>query len=349
MKKWTISGLIISLLVSIIVAGCGGSGSGGAKSGNTYTGPGSSWTFNLYDDGSFEATETDANPDLSVSGTWSTTAAGFKRLTVTTTSDAGSVAVGSSGYAVDIPGVVFLLKPFNGTQIISAVKKGECPQTDITANWIMANKNTDIGNDIFGTFNYNSTTGDAELPSMYSLGAAAFGTWPNPLGTFSCSDGTADVSDARMYLTQIGAAIVHTGRTTTADKTDDNYIVAMQAQNLASIDDQYIGLVFETSTANGDNLFPVYVNLSGGTGTGQEITNVDTNTLDPGTVAISYSGGGLGLNIPSNGFVNATIDGSDLHCAANTDVNGTGKNFLYCVGENPGEAGKLYNLLLLSK
>ncbi len=341
-----------------LLAACGGGGGSGTtvKSGNSYAGPGSSWTFNLYDDGSFAATETDADPDLEISGTWATTDSGFKKLTVSTTSDASSVAVGSTGYGVDIPGVVFLLKPFNGDQLITAVKTGECPQASFTANWIMANKNADAGagSDLFGTFSYDSTTGSATLPSKYDIDNNTVAPGPHDnLGTFTCADGIANVADAKMYLTQIGAAIVHTNGGTPNDKTDDNFIVAMQSQALgtsSAIDDEYIGLVFETSSG-GDNLFPVYVNLSGGTGTGQEITNVDTNDLDPGTVTINYSGAGLGVDNPSNGLVNATVGLEELHCTANTNVNGSGKNFLYCVGDNPGEpdVGNLYNLLLLSK
>jgi hypothetical protein len=291
-------------------------------------------------DGTFSMDESESG--LSLSGTWATTAAGFKKLTVTVSSDTGSVALGSTAYALDIPGIVLLVKPYSGTQMISMVKSGECPQGDFSANWIMTNANTNMASDLFGTFAFTASSGSANLPARYQLDDTDLGA--EPLGSLICSNGVATVGDARMYLTPIGAAIVHTGVTSPGDPTDDNFIVALPATSvgsLSNLDGNYLGLVFAES-AGTDELFPVSISLSNGTGTGDQI-DPDTG-VSSGSASISL----VSADAPSTGFISGTIGGSDVRCMANVDVNSSGKNFLFCIGENPGEAGRLYNMLMIN-
>jgi hypothetical protein len=291
-------------------------------------------------DGTFSMDESESG--LSLSGTWATTAAGFKKLTVTVSSDTGSVALGSTAYALDIPGIVLLVKPYSGTQMISMVKSGECPQGDFSANWIMTNANTNMASDLFGTFAFTASSGSANLPARYQLDDTDLGA--DPLGSLICSNGVATVGDARMYLTQIGAAIVHTGVTSPGDPTDDNFIVGLPATSvgsLSNLDGNYLGLVFAES-AGTDELFPVSISLSNGTGTGDQI-DPDTG-VSSGSASISL----VSADAPSTGFISGTIGGSDVRCMANVDVNSSGKNFLFCIGENPGEAGRLYNMLMIN-
>ena len=122
-------------------------------------------------------------------------------------------------------------------------------------------------------------------------------------------------------------------------------IVAMQASNLgtlSALDGSYRGLVLATSSGTNE-VFPVAITLNNGSGTGNEI-NADTGVLSVDSIAVALTS----VDSPSNGLINGTIDGSTLRCMTNTDINSSGKNFIFCIGENPGEAGKLYNLLLVS-
>ncbi len=345
---------VLLLGTAVLMWACGGGSSGSSSAApaastsetQSYSGPGSKWSSNINSDGTFDMNE--AVSGLSVSGTWTATAGGFMKLTVTATSDAGSVAVGSGAYALEIPGTVLLVKPFSGTQMITMVKAGECPQTDVTANWIMTNQDDSINiavSDVMGTFAYTHASTSAVLPAKYQLDGTPLAYGPNnDLGSFTCADGVATISDGTMYLTRVGGAIVHTNAGTPADAKDDGFIVAMPATNvgsLANLDGTYRGLVFADNTG-ADELFPVAISLSNGTGTGNEI-NPDTGvTIDP--VAVSLTA----VDSPSNGFINGTIGGSTVRCMANTNVNSSGKNFVFCIGENPGEAGKLYNLLMIS-
>ena len=332
--------LSLLLVVVAMVWACGDGSSSSSATTQSYAGPGSQWTSAISSDGTFTLNESESS--LILSGTWTETDGGFKKLIVTSSSDTGSVALGSTAFALDIPGVVLLLKPLDGTQMITMVKSGECPQTDVTSNWIMTNSNTDMGADILGTFAYTAATTSATLPARYQLDGTDIGA--SALGSFSCSSGTATISDARMYLTQNGSAIVHSGTDTAADETDDAFIMALpasQISSLSNLDGNYRGLVFADNTG-ADELFPVAITLNNGTGTGNEI-DADTGvTSDP--VSVNFTS----VDSPSDGFINGTIGGSTVRCMANTDVNASGKNFVFCIGENPGETGKLYNLLMIN-
>ena len=343
--KYPVMACMLAGVIALAWA-CGG-GSDHATGSQSYSGPGSQWSSFLNYDGTFTMDE--AESGLSLAGTWTTTAADFKKLTVTSSSDTGSVAVGSMAYALNIPGTVLLVKPFSGNQIITMVKGGECPQNDVTANWIMTNKDdgTDINvSDIMGTFAYTHSSSSAVLPTKYQLDGSLVPYDPahSDLGSFACSNGIATIADGTMYLTRVGGAIVHTNHGTPLDATDDDFIVAMPATNIGSItnlDGTYRGLVF-ADTSGGDELFPVAITLSNGTGTGNEINPETGATLDP--VAVNLTA----VDTPSNGFINGTIGGSTVRCMANTNVNESQKNFVFCIGENPGEAGMLYNLLMIS-
>lgn len=346
MKKCLV--LLSALVLMATFINCGGSsgGGGGATVTQTYAGPGSRWQIEFHDDNTFDTMELDSG--LEVSGSWAATTSGFKELTVTATNNSGSVALGAKGYGLEIPGVVFLLKPFNGDQIITMVEAGGCPAGDVTANWVMTNKNVDVTtSDVMGTFSYTHATTSATLPTKFLLNRTSAGPLYN-LGAFTCSNGVANVADGIMYLTEIGGAIVHTNNSTPADKTDDNFIVALPADpvgTVGALDDTYVGLVFAGSSG-ADSLFPVEVSLAAGTGTGAEILDHDAGTLSGSTVAVSVN---ASVDDPSNGFIYGTIDAAPFVAMAIVNVNGSGKNLIFSIGENPGEAGELYNMLLISK
>ena len=310
-------------------------------SSESYAGPGSKWEVILNKNGTFDIEEQDRN--LFLEGTWTKTDAGFKKLTVTSSSDIDEVPLGSVGHALEIPGMVLLLKPFNGTQIISMIKSGVCPTDDFSANWIVTSENSNVGSsDVFGTFFYDYINDTANLPNRYTLEGVDQGA--NSLPGFVCNNGIAEVGDGRMFLTEMGAAIVHTGILTPVDKTDDNIIIALPPKNIGSLsalDGVYKGLVF-ASSANGNELFTVSINISDGTGSGNEI---DPDSGDLGDyVSINFSA----VDTPNDGLIEGTIDGSVIKCMANTNIYNSEKTFLFCIGDNPDEAGKLYLMFMIN-
>ncbi len=344
--------LIVLLFAAVFVWSCGG-GNDTALTSQSYNGPGSEWSSSINSNGTFSLAE--AISGLSLAGTWTNTAAGFKLLVVTSSNDTASVAIGSLAYVLDIPGTVLILKPFNSNQIITMVKSGACPSADFNANWVVTNKDDTAPiatTDVVGTFAYTHATTSAGLPTKYSLaGGASMGS--SNLGSFSCSNGIADVTGAKMYLTQVGGAIVHTTGGTPNDPSDDDFIVAMPATtivDMASLNGTYLGLGFAGAAA-GDSVFPISIILSNGVGSGTEI-NADTGIAAAGTVAVDFTGAGDGINNPSAGFISGTVDdgsgSKQVTCMASTNINSSGKNFMFCVGENPGETGKMYNMLMIS-
>ncbi len=317
----------------------------------SYNGPGSDYSLSLKSNNTFSLTEADSN--LSLTGTYASLNSGFKKLTVSTTNDSSSVAVGSGAYILEIPGTVTLLKPIgSNTQIINMVVGGSCPSADFTANWVNTYKDLNITTgDVMGTFVYTHSTTSGTLPSKYTVSGSAVSDNNSNLGTLSCNDGIVSGSDFKMYLTSNGGAIVRTfGENGAAGGGDDQFIVGLSQDTITSLselDGNYAGLVFEESSS-GENIFAVSTTLSSGTGQAFPITDIDNNTLGSDGATISLGT----INSPSNGFINGTItsDGSGtVQCMANTNINNSGKNFLFCVGQNPGENSKLYNLLLVSK
>lgn len=350
-------GFCLSAAAIIQITTACSSGSSSSGSNFSYKGPGSNWSASLNADGSFSLEETDSS--LTLGGTYTTTSAGFRKLTVDSSSNTGTVAIGTQAYAIDIPGVVMLLKPITaGSQIITMVKSGACPTADFNANWFITKKDAGaslIGGsaiDVAGTFSYDATTGQAELPYMFRANATSVGDsiGSNNFGTISCSNGIVTIpSQAKLFITDNGSAIVRNfGSDNTEGGTDDGIIVAVPTANLGSVadlNDDYVGLLFSGDA--GDET-PVNATMSGGTIT---VTEVDPDTgANLGTLG---TGSSFTANSPSSGFMKGTatvgMNTGDLICSSTLNVAGSGKKFIFCVGEDPDDNSELFNILLISK
>jgi hypothetical protein len=353
MQKGVLVGFGLTLLAFVnLVVGCGGGSSGGgsSESSREYSGPGSDYKLVLSSGGGFALTESDDN--MSLTGTWSDLDSGFKKLTVVTTNKSG-VPVGSGAYVLEIPGVVTLLKPLDGDQVINMIVSGACPSANFSANWINSNTNVDHAHDdIIGTFSYTHSTTSAILPNAYDINGSSGATNEN-IGTFSCTDGIANVTGAKMYLTQVGGAIVRSyGGDNQPGGGDDNFIVALPQNSIGSasnLNGNYVGLVYDES-ASSNNVFPIKATFSDGNGTVNAITDVDNNTVDPNNgVTVTLAN----IDSPSNGFLSATVeidgDSGSARCIADINTSDSDKNFIYCTGEVPSDAAKLYSMFFISK
>lgn len=349
MKKMFLTIAVVTITVTSLqfVTAC--SSGGGGSGTRSYKGPGSNWSAVLNSNGTFTLEESDSS--LELSGTYTTTDAGFRKLTVEESSNTGTVSVGTQAYAIDIPGVVMLLKPITtGSQIITMVKSGACPTADFTANWFVTKK--DVGAnastmEVAGTFAYTHSNTSAELPNMYRADGTNLGD--NDFGTVTCTDGIVTLTNqAKLFLTNNGSAIVRTfGSDNTEGGTDDGIIVAVPSASLSAVsdlDDNYVGLLFSGDA--GDET-PINASLSGGTLTVEEV--------DPDTGAsqgVIGTGSGFTVNSPTTGFMKGTATVSttgDVICSSTIDVGGSGKNFIFCVGEDPADNTELFNILLISK
>lgn len=343
--------LLAFCLVACELGGDSGGGSRNSSSSSSddysYNGPGSNWSIDI-DGNSFELEETDNN--LEINGTISDLSSGFKKLTVTSASGTGAPSVGDQAYALDVPGTVFLLKPLEAnSEIIAMVSSGSCPSSSQSMNWIVTKMDvnadsSDEDQDVLGTFTTDGT--NATLPFQYSLTGKTVGTNVS-LGSFSCSNGKATVSDAEMYLTSAGGAIVRTGYSTPNDDDDDGIILAMPSESISSGDanGDYVGLVF---TSN--DTYPVKANVSGAT--------VTVNQIDPDTGSNSGSVNDTlnisGFNSPNTGFVTGSLQSDSnkkVTCNVNTNLNSSGKGIIFCSGMDAVTSGDdaLFAVLLIEK
>ncbi|HUP57791.1 MAG TPA: hypothetical protein VM598_10090 [Bdellovibrionota bacterium] len=314
----------------------------------TYGGAGSNWQATLNGDGTFTITESDSG--MTATGTYETLSTGFLRLTVSSASGTGAPSAGDQALALNVPGFVFLLKPLgDGSPIIPMVPIGTCPSANMTANWILTETNSDISlntTEGFGTFTYTASTGAVALPTKYAIDNTSLGA--GTIGTFTCSGGVGTLSGGEeMWFNPSGGAIVHGG-------SGDIILAMTQATvgSAAALNGNYSGLVF-SNNGGGDDTFPVMGTLSGGTGTFTQVTNVATGTLGTESATLSFSA----VDSPSAGFVDGnlavTADATNpMQCMVTLNANGSGKNVIMCLGEEPGTAGgvnNVYTLLLVQR
>lgn len=310
---------------------------------NSYQGPGSDWDATLdSSDNTFELVESSAN--WNITGTYEDLTTGFKKLTVGSSTGTGAPTQGSVAYGLDIPGVVFLLKPLEAnSEIISMVRAGECPTSTRNLNWVIAKMDSGAdasssSQDVFGTFTTDGTT--ASLPTKYALDDSSIGA--NSLGSFSCSGGEVTVADAKLYLTQTSGAIVRTGLSSTSED-DDGIIVAMPSESITSgqLSGNFVGLVFSQNET-----YPTSVSISGNTVEIESI-NVETGVAD---AQIDNTLTFNAFDTPESGFIGGTLTGGqEVQCIANTDLANSGKSILFCSGSDPADTTKLFALLVISR
>lgn len=323
----------------------------------TYQGSGSQWTTELdTDNNTFTVSETDSG--LVVEGTFEQLDSGFLKLTVTSSSPGDDPAPGAQAYALNIPGTILLLKPIGAeSNIISMVRTGSCPESDLLGNWIETRtqgENLD-GSEIFGTFLFTAVEGNASLPEVYGI---ADPTTPlltdEDLGNFECEDGVATVEDATLYLSEAGAVVVEVPNEENGDNEDDNAIIVGMPVgaigNLANTDGTYSGLIFVDG--NDAEIMTVEVTLENGSGSVSRYDNDspenDSTKEEIGTIDFAE------IDSPSDGFMRGTVlataenETGTIVCMAQDDVNQSGQKFVFCAGSAPGDDNSLFNVLLIS-
>ncbi len=355
-------GLALGSLLALSGCGTGGSGSGSGST-QTYTGAGSRWDVELASDNTFTITHRPSASgavDMTVNGTYQALASGFLKLTVGSATGTGAPSPGDAGYALNVPGYVFILKPIdpNSDQIIPMIKSGSCPTGNMSANWVMVKADagadaTDASRDFYGTFAFDTGTQTASLPSRYNFNQTDLGSQALASGT--CKDGVLTVAGADMFLTDGAGAIVHLGVDTPNDPADDQIVFGFARQSVGSVnalDGSYAGLLFDGSGGAGSKIMPVAVSCSSGSCTGNMVTDIDNNVLSSDSVTITLTT----ADNPSTGFVTGTIDSNQpgstpgqLTCMVNLDAQGSGRNIMSCVGQSPGDNSQMFNVLLVSK
>ncbi|MEM7377558.1 MAG: hypothetical protein AAF460_08645, partial [Pseudomonadota bacterium] len=242
-------------------------------------------------------------------------------------------------------------------QVIPMVASGSCPTADFAANWVIVKKSnssdaTSSSRDFFGSYQYTAATSTANLPSVHALDNSFTNQGANSLGTSTCADGIALVSDAVMYLTTNGGAIVHTQ---VSDPNESSFIFALAQKaitNVANFDGDYAGMVFDGNFSAGARLIPAAMTCTSGTCSGTLLSGPENTATasDPWTLALTNT-----VDDPSAGLITGTLtdNGSantgNVACMIDSDVLGTGKRIMSCVGQSPGDNTQMVNAIFTSK
>ncbi len=372
-KKNNLYKIMAMAAVTATISACSGGSDTTATTGSgattvaaaAYSGPGSKWNFNLATDGTFDIARSagvGAPVDMTIDGSYSRLSSGFLKLTVGSSTGTNAPAAGETAWAVEVPGYALLVKPIqaNSDQIITMVAAGSCPTGDLAANWVLVKQEVGMNAsntqaDYTGTFNYNATSGVASLPTKYSIAAPTVDLGAGVLpANGGCVDGIWSFSDATMYLTNNGGAMVHTfgGSLTTED--DDNFIFALKQKaivNVSAMDGEYAGMLFDGAGTAGNKIVPISMSCTSGTCTGANVVNIDTGEVDAtSSVTVSLTGT---VDSPQPGIITGIISTGtstgNVTCMVDIDASGTGKKIGSCIGQAPDDATKMFNVMFVSK
>ena len=342
-------------------------------------GPGSEWGMTRTGS-SYTFTMEDGSDGLTINATGETLSTGHTKLTVTSSTATGSATGPSNGdvaHAIEVSGTAFLLKPMEAnSETIAMVSSGSCPSSDFDANWVIGhrpsggNKITDDAADWFGTITWNTSSGQASFPLQRAVedgGASGVGGEGGSQTLGSCSSGTVEASQScndgsttmKVYFTTSGLAIV---ATCVDDSVDESHIIGIPQPSssiaaVTSLYGDYAGFMFD---ADADETYAVTGSFASGSGTSDMTVQVVTgNDLDTNGSSYTFEIAAAGVDDPGNGFLNGEFstcsagsveeaDGTcEVVCAYAEDVNSSGKNMIYCVGQHPSDEDKRVTLLFV--
>jgi hypothetical protein len=364
MKKKLMQSLVTVALLSLV--GCAGESGESSSSGTTYSGPGSFWTAEM-SSSSFKMERRDNYGDpisLTVNGSISSLASGYKMLTVSSATGTNPPTIGEKAYGLEIPGFFTLVKPLNSVddKLLPMLASGNCPTGDVDYNWIVTgyggSSNLATAADIVGFADFTHATTQFGITEQYSLNGTNV-TSPSNL-TGSCSNGFMQIDtnsdlvmDTDMWISASGAAMLKT--------PEGSIIVAMPAESFSAGDlmnKSFSGLVFnEVEVSN--KVQPIYVDV-GSLGTSASAghwTDVEANTKDTVVASLSFTGFDsprqgfvqVGLSIDTNSNGSFDLAGGNMICQYKGNIASSGKDLLFCAGHIGGDTTNMFNLLLVSQ
>lgn len=383
-RGWTILTLLLGFAVT--VAGCDAVGtvtegqtdentdgpSGSADSAAVVSHyAGWSWDVKLKDDDTFVVAYADSLDDgvqQTVWGSYDRLDSGFLSMTVDSADGTDAPSAGEQAYALDIPGLAFVLHPQSeehadpSDELHIMVAAGECPTSRMDGNWVMMKDTEQIpANDpeapFFGTFDFDLSNQYADLPILYALTEFNPAGETEPTQEATCTNGIVDAPNTDLYVTASG---IMAARLETSEQ-HRKYIFGLpneQTESLDALDGEYAGLVYNNHDDPSHKVMPVHVSCEGGTCTGVDVTEIKTGdeaSSDPAKISFNA------VNSPELGMVTGTITTSSteeptdktsapshIACAASTKGLDTDRNILSCVGMTPDNPERMFSVLLTS-
>ena len=180
------------------------------------------------------------------------------------------------------------------------------------------------------------------------------------VGTITCSGGKASTStdeNISMFMTQSGGMVVNFNETA---EDDNRIIVAFPSDELSSLstlDGEYIGFIVADDDDSASSFvvtMKATVDSNTSTISFDEISATSNSVITDNGANGDFTIQG-GVNSPANGFFKGefALDGDagphKVICIANDNIYSTGKDAIFCVGENPNAAVHMFNMVLISK
>lgn len=225
---------------------------------------------------------------------------------------------------------------------------------------------TDPNGDWYGSISWDTATGQATFPRQRSIESHAAVTGGGggegsvqTLGTCSLGRVSDSGSNIEVYFTDAGLAIV----ATQVGLSDQSHIIGVPQVAISTASDHYgnySGFIFDEE--NGST-FPVSGTFGTGTGTAGDVdvTVLTGDDLDGTGASYSMRFNSGDVDSIAPGFMTGqfssctggSLTGNDgtceISCAVSSDVNSTGRTFIYCVGQHPDDEDDRMTVLLVSQ
>ncbi len=270
-------------------------------------------------------------------GTAYVTDSGLIRFDVTSASGAGAPAAGTVTYGIGIPGVFFVVRPFDGgTQQMWPMLSAGCPQVDAALNWVEMDVTHGIGVEMFGTYQFDLLTSQASFPRRFDLNRNDSGS--AALGSISCSGGVATLPSASVITSRFGGSLVAPTPATGSLRLS----IPQETVPLSALNGTYSGIIYSTSLIN------AAVTFSNGTMT---YRSIKPETVQPDGVVPVTTINGFAANSPSDGFFSgsfSTDPNRKVTCAVTLDAIHDGRSILLCVGGDTSSSDRYFAAVLTS-
>ncbi len=340
--------------------GSGGGNGGGTENEVTFVGPGM-WELELNRrDETFvmeRRTEPGAEADLTISGTYEQLSSGFTRMNVTDVSDTAA-QLKSAFNAVEISDEYVVLQPVenNSDQIITMVVAGECPENDLSGNWITYDTTTaadataeDQG--FFGTYTFAVSSGIGVLQTRYNLENYEAVSNLVTLDGEACDDGISEADTVVQYVSPNSGAIVHSN----TDNTDTSQLLfVMDTKEIATRADlnseHYVGFYYDSTFSASAQSIPVSISCDNGDCEMREVENIESGQESTSVYEISFeTPGGI-----AEGFVTGIItdpqdNQGNIACSVDNDFLDKGEIVWACAGQSPTANAEFINLFITTK
>lgn len=349
--------LVAFITTAFFINGCSSSedtASSSTTTGRIYAGAGSDWRWILKDDGTFMGLESET--PAAVQGTYTTTSTGFLKATVTGSTGTGAPAAGTILSGVEVPGFSLLWSPIlsSETNIQGNIQGGICPTHTTTFSYLYMQFSASVDltdnsqREYFGVFQWNPS-GSGEGTAIQKFGLAnnyedLTNKFTSPAITGNCANGLLSTTSFNAYL---APASLFVKVTENASPTKGDGMIAMPQTiltSLASFDGIYRGFVYDDAAPTAKTK-SVIANVSTGSISVKSVSPTDLITVN-GDIDVTLNL--TAINSPVAGFIKGDLGGSSIICAASLNVAGSGKNALYCLGQNPSDAKKPLVLVISS-